>query len=171
MNNKAIGVTLQAGHDRLDGLAAQLNMLSNDMLDIQEHTMKNTSANGESLSVMACQRLFNDAVPILQEMMVDLHRVGNSLDLAYLAVLKLTNKQKGIAMNNQNTIHGQKPLTFIRETVEAIQSINETPTRVYVGRLGDARELSPLELAQKYAGEILAAVTALEGGDDHDSSD
>lgn len=66
------------------------------------------------------------------------------------------------------TIYGQEPLSFIRETVEAIQLIDNSRTHVHVGRIGNTHELTPLELAQKYAGEILNAVYVLESGESHD---
>ncbi|MDE3295712.1 hypothetical protein [Lacticaseibacillus rhamnosus] len=170
MNKDTVRTSLEASHRRLDGLTAQLNFLSNDIIDIYERDMKDSSDTGNTLTVIACRRLFNDAMPMLQEIAVDLANVAKNIDLAEMIALKLIDRQGGTPVKKQKTIHGQDPLTFIRETAEAIQTIDESRTHVYVGRLGNAHELSPLGLAQKYIGEILTAVDILESNQDDTNS-
>lgn len=63
-------------------------------------------------------------------------------------------------MKTPSPIAGVDPLPYIADTVEAIRHVRDgTPTGVLDWR---NHELTPLELAQRYAGQILDAVAILE---------
>lgn len=94
MAEKTITDRLQASSNRLEGLSIQASILQNEMLDLLDGDMKNTSNVGNDISLIGCKILFEQALPILREMQVDLNNCAKVADQAYLEQLKVKNAEE-----------------------------------------------------------------------------